>query len=318
MAPKTNVAMPNTATSDGRLLPVSRHYYHIGWTFEYDAPTQAFTLQAWTGGVFNGQIARVAYEFGSGDDQGVLRNAGYIDNIQDVTANSIVFTDARKRGALSSQYVQLVQTIGLQLNGHGRRLANAAPVDVLNGVAAVPFGAGGEYNALDEAVCDAMFSAVIKGLECQLLPSNQTTQCAAFLGNCFLMPSGTGFVNSGVTSLGTADRRGSYTLGSELLLLPNPDNSQFQPNRLLFSKPIIATEPVVVQDIPGAAARTDGDIFVLDMIVFVDSASVILGNQRDPNDASTFEATNDPNNYNSIQPASTRDAQVLSCLAEMV
>lgn len=313
---RTKVAMPNVATSDGRLLPVARHYYHMAFTFEYDAATQTFVLQPWTGGVYNGQYARVVFEGGSGDDTGTAVNSGYNNTIPDLTQDSIVFTDARKGGALSSQYVQLVQAIGLQLTGHGRRLPNVGG-DIVSGVNTVPFGAEGVYDALDEAVADAMFTSIIKGLECQLLPSNQTSQCAAFLGNCFMFSSGTGIINSGVPSIGTADRRGTYSLGSELLLLPNPDNSNFRPNRLLFSKPE-GTNAVTVRDIPGAVPRADGEIFALDIMVFVDSANVILGNQRDRNDPASFEATNDPNNYNSIQPADTRDAALMECGAGWV
>lgn len=310
---RTKVAMPNVATNDGRLLPVARHYYHMAFNFRYAAATQLFTLQPWTAGPYTGQYARVVFEGGSGDDTGTAANSGYSDTIPGLTQDSIVFTDARKGGALSSQYVQLVQSIGLQLTGHGRRLPTIAPTQ---GISLVPFGAEGEYNPLDEAVCDAMFTAIIKGLECQLLPSNQTSQCAAFLGNCFMFASGTGIINSGVAGLGTPDRRGTYALGSELLLLPNPDNSNFRPNRMLFSKPV-GTNPVVVRDIPGAVARADGE-FALDIMVFVDSASVILGNQRDRNDPASFEATNDPNNYNSIQPADTRDAALMECGAGWV
>lgn len=309
---KTNISIPNAASSDGRLLPVARHYYHMAWSFEYDAATQTFTLQPWTGGTYNGQYARVIFEGGSGDDTGTATNSGIRDSIPDLTQDSIVFTDARKGGALSSQYVQLVQTIGLQLTGHGRRLLPGSCVTV-NGVDTVPFGATGAYDPLDEALCDPMFSAIIKGLECQLLPSNQTSQCAAFLGNCFQFASGTGLINSNVTGIGTADRRGSYALGSDLLILPNPDNSNFRPNRLLFSKPV-GIEPVVVRDIPGAAPRADGDIFVLDVMCFVDSASVILGIQSDKNDPSTFVRTDNPNKFNSIQPASTRDEDLLNCM----
>lgn len=310
---RTNISLPNVATSDGRLLPVARHYYHMAFNFRYAAATQLFTLQPWTAGPYSGQYARVVFEGGSGDDTGTAANSGYSDTIPGLTQDSIVFTDARKGGALSSQYVQLVQAIGLQLTGHGRRLPTIAPTQ---GVSLVPFGAEGEYNPLDEAVADAMFSAVIKGLECQLLPSNQTSQCAAFLGNCFMFCSGTGIINSGVPSLGTPDRRGSYALGSDLLLLPNPDNSNFRPNRLLFSKPE-GTNAVTVRDIPGAAARADGE-FALDIMVFVDSANVILGMQSDKDDPNTFVRTDNPNKFNSIQPASTRDATMIECGAGWV
>lgn len=308
---KTNISIPNPGSSDGRLLPVARHYFHMAWTFVYAAASQTFTLQPWTSGTYNGQYARVQFFGGSGDDQGPGFDAGYSDTIPDLTNDSIVFTDARKGGALSSQYVQLVQTIGLQLTGHGRRLA-AASTTPEKGVNTVPFGATGTYDPLDEALCDPMFSAVIKGLECQLLPSNQTSQCAAFLGNCFLFASGTGLINSNVAGIGTADRRASYALGSDLLILPNPDNSNFRPNRLLFSKPE-GVEPVVVRDIPGAAPRADGEIFALDVMCFVDSASVILGIQSDKNDPSTFVRTDNPNKFNSVQPASTRDEDLLKC-----
>ena len=69
-----------------------------------------------------------------------------------------------------------------------------------------------------------------------MLPSNTTASCTTFLGNCFLFNPATGFENSSVPSMGTRDRAATYSLGTNLIVANNPDDSDFFPNRLLFSK----------------------------------------------------------------------------------
>lgn len=273
---------PNLGNTDARLLTVPRHFFHVAWTWAYVSATQTFTLQAWTGGDFAGQYARLAYYFGSGDSQGTGALAGYSDTAQELVSNSVAFTDARKRGALSTDRMQLMLSVGLMLAGHGRRYTTAQTggISLVNGVNTVRFGAGGEYNPADAAVEDELFSALVRGLECQMLPSNTTASCTTFLGNCFLFNPATGMENSSVPGMGTRDRSASYSLGTNLIVANNPDDSDFFPNRLLFSKRTIndnavtpAALPVTVRDIPGIAARPDG-IYVQDMIVVVDSAPV--------------------------------------------
>lgn len=278
--PISQYVAPNLGNTDARLLTVPRHFFHVAWTWAYAAATQTFTLQAWTSGDYAGQYARLAYYFGSGDSQGTGLLAGYSDTAQELVSNSVSFTDARKRGALSTDRMQIMLSVGLMLAGHGRRYTTAQAGAATNGVNAVRFGAGGEYHPADAAVEDELFSALVRGLECQMLPSNTTASCTTFLGNCFLFNPATGFENSSVPSMGTRDRAATYSLGTNLIVANNPDDSDFFPNRLLFSKRTINDNagnplalPVTVRDIPGIVPRPDG-IYVMDMIVVVDSAPV--------------------------------------------
>jgi hypothetical protein len=90
---------PNGSNNDSRLLPVPRHFFHIAWSWLYTAATQTFTLQPWTAGEYAGQYARISNGFGSGDTTGDATDAGYSNTVQQLTANTVGFTDARKRGA---------------------------------------------------------------------------------------------------------------------------------------------------------------------------------------------------------------------------